>query len=110
MNNQLELNDLLEREYDLIKSGAIRDVERLSNLKARLLEALALSDVERVELDRLQQKARRNSALLGAMSEGIKDALQQVRETRSMIDQATYQKTGAKTRLAKSSPNLERKL
>lgn len=92
------LDDLLEEERAALLTGDLEKVGRLFDRKEGLIEELSqLEQFEARTLNTLQDKMKRNQALLDSALEGIRAVagrLAALRRVRSTLD--TYDSNGAK--------------
>lgn len=92
-----ELEDILEKERDLILSARFVDLERLTARKSLLASRIGrASKADTARVDRLRAAATRNDALLHAAAQGLKAAVRQIAEARSLSDQTTYAADGSR--------------
>lgn len=110
MSSTHELLSLLELERRLIAQGAFEALEPLSDRKERLARSLLREEVEGAVLRNLSKISAENGVLLEAAARGIRAALSQVEDARSMAEQSTYDKAGLRQKLSKCGPGLERKV
>lgn len=103
------LEDLLDRERALIKSGKIDMVVRLGAEKERLLTRLGRHPEGAGVLGRLQRKVERNQALLAAAARGIKAAGKRLGAIgKGQPGLRTYGRDGAATDLARKGSGIDR--
>jgi len=103
------LEDLLDRERSLIKSGRIDAVVRLGHEKERLLGRLSRHPDGADILRRLQSTAERNQALLTAAARGIKAAANRLETIRAgQPGLRTYGRDGAATDLARRRSGIDK--
>ena len=106
-----ELEDLLEKERDLIRSAQFHDLERLSARKSLLAGRIgkaAKADTARIEL--LRAAVARNDALLQSAARGLQAAVRQIAEARSFGDQTTYAADGSRNPIAPRAGKLRQSL
>lgn len=102
--------ELLKRERDLILTGDIVGVQRLSTEKTRLLARLGKSRLDAETLESLRDRAERNNRLLEASARGFKTVQEQLRQ----LDDApaslkTYGSDGQRSPLRRGGPGVNKK-
>lgn len=105
-----ELEDVLDRERHYIQSGSFHEIQRIADLKARLLNTIKVEEVCPEEIHVLQAKSKANCALLKSAARGIRTALRQLQDARSMVEQSTYDHSGARNILQTDTSKIEKKL
>ncbi len=111
MNVLGELEDILDRERQLILGARFNDLERLATRKSLLAGRIGQavkSDLSHIE--RLRASAARNDALLQSAAQGLKAALQQISDARSLRDQTTYAADGSRNPIAPRTSKLLQRL
>ncbi len=106
-----ELEDILEKERHLILSARFDDLERLATRKSSLAVRIGQAgkaDIGHVE--RLRTAAARNDALLQSAAQGLKSALQQLSDARSLSDQTTYAADGTRNPISPRAGKLLQRL
>lgn len=101
---------LLEKERRLIRQGAFEALEPLADRKARLARTLIREEIDPLILDKIRKTALENGRLMEAAARGIRSALSQVEDARSMTNQSTYDQAGHRQKISRSGTSLERKL
>lgn len=75
------LSTLLDRERDLLRTGALAELPAIAEEKARLAAAIPdLDKLRRPALGLLRGKARRNAQCLEAAAQGLRAAQERLRE------------------------------
>ena len=111
MNVLAELEDILDKERQLILAARFNDLERLSTRKSLLsgrIGQVVKADLGHIE--RLRASAVRNDALLQSAARGLKSALQQISDARSLKDQTTYTADGSRNPIAPRRGKLLQRL
>lgn len=106
-----ELEDILEKERHLILSARFEDLERLATRKSLLAGRIGRknkADISRVE--KLRAAAARNDALLQSAAQGLKSAVRQIADARSLGDQTTYAADGSRNPIAPRAGKLLQRL
>ncbi len=95
------LDDLLEAERTALLAGDLDEVARLLERKETLIESFAtLDEVDRAPLADLQEKVKRNQALLDQALEGIRSVsrrLAALRRVRTSLE--TYDEKGERQKI-----------
>lgn len=106
-----DLAVLLEEEKALLLAGRVEAVAELEPRKLQLAESLVGQEAaEPTALADLQQKARRNEALLEASRNGLIAAGARLRDIRkAALNLDTYNKNGDLTNLQRTAPSFERR-
>lgn len=98
------LEDLLDRERELILAGKIAELSRIQRHKERLLSRLATQKNGRL-LTRIRQRAERNQTLLTASARGLKAARKRIESfTVTSTPMRTYSADGAAQDLRANTP------
>ncbi len=111
-NNTLsKLIALLDEEKALLLSGKIDSLAALEPQKIELSEHLESEGrPSSQQLADLQQRIRRNQALLEASSKGLKTASERLKEIRKvMLQLDTYTRNGDMKNIQTSHPKIERR-
>ncbi|MEO1238624.1 MAG: flagellar biosynthesis protein FlgN [Pseudomonadota bacterium] len=104
-----ELEDLLDKEYDVLRSGTIADIPRLADQKARLMSGLQAS-AGMVALGRVREKATRNARLLEAAAAGIRSVTDRVTALRAGPQTfTTYSADGARSTVGSNGRTIEKR-
>lgn len=106
-----ELEEILESERHLILSARFEDLERLAARKSLLagrIGRVGNSETARVEM--LRTAATRNDALLRSAAQGLKSAVRQIADARSLGDQTTYAADGSRHAIAPRAGKLLQRL
>ena len=77
-----ELEDLLDRERTMLRSGAVQELSRLADQKVRLMKGLSAA-AEQSSLTRLREKAARNARMLDAAGKGIRSVANRISALRA---------------------------
>lgn len=94
------MHDLLERERRAILEGRFDILERLTAEKERLVQRISHKMPSGPELRRLREMSERNSRLLAAMRDGLRDAQARIDVLRRKPQTLhTYDASGRKTTL-----------
>ncbi|MEL7105919.1 MAG: flagellar biosynthesis protein FlgN [Pseudomonadota bacterium] len=104
-----ELEDLLDRERDVLRSGAVQDLPRLADQKARLMAGLS-SAAGKATLAHLRDKAARNARMLDAAAKGIRSVTDRVAALRAGPRTfTTYSASGARAIVGSKGGTVERR-
>ncbi len=102
-----ELEDILEKERHLILAARFDDLERLSARKTSLSARIGQAGrADREHVARLRASAARNDALLQSAAQGLKSALQQISDLRSLGDPTIYAADGTRNPIAPRAGKL----
>lgn len=104
------LDDLLDHERELIRSGKIDTLIRLAPEKERLLSRLPGSVDDAKTLARLREKVERNQQLLVSAARGIKAAtarIEAIRQGRETL--RTYGRDGASADLGQKPSGFNKR-
>ncbi len=105
-----DLHDLLERERQALRSGALNLMAQLTEEKEHLMTRLKAEEPDRRTLDQLRDMAVRNSRLLAATRRGIETAQKQIAQIRSGGPRLnTYDSHGQRNCLNSAAGRLERR-
>ncbi len=106
-----ELEDILEKERHLILSARFEDLERLATRKSLLASRIGRAKrAETAHVDRLRAAAMRNDELLQAAARGLKSAVRQIADARSLSEQTTYAADGSRSPIAQRAQTLRQRL
>lgn len=106
-----DLEDLLQRERELIRAGRLEDLARLSAHKIALAQRLVAAPAgDAARIARLRRLGAENSELLDAAARGLRAALRQIGEARKLGEQNVYARDGRRTRIASLSGELRQRL
>jgi len=106
-----DLQDLLQKEKEVILEGRMRDLEPMLSRKVHLFRALQSDRVTSAEqLERLRYLAGRNAALLAAAGRGLKAAIKQISDAGTQSDQGFYQPNGERKSMITRADRLEQKI
>ena len=107
-----DLEDLLDRERDMILKGDIGNLQRLLLRKQDLLTDLAASPPPNArDLTRIKGKADHNQLLLGSVAKGIRSVSERVAAMRSgQSTLSTYTSSGHRANVTTgNSSHIERR-
>jgi flagellar biosynthesis/type III secretory pathway chaperone len=102
------LEDLLEAERALVLTGDVGALEQLAGRKEALLAALAGAEVTPAALERLRLGLDRNARVLSAAGQGIRDAIERVRQLADPAPLVTYDGQGRRSEIEAPSPSVSR--
>ncbi len=106
-----EMLDLLEVERNIILSGELLDLERILDTKNKLIgHIMSSKSVSVSQLENLAAVGQRNTALLEAAGRGLKSAIRQVEDAKSLRDHTTYAHDGQRQALARRTATLKQNL
>ncbi|MGI9395451.1 MAG: hypothetical protein ACR2OY_12445 [Boseongicola sp.] len=106
-----ELEEILEKERHLILAAQFDDLERLAVRKSLLANRIDRTcKAETARVDQLRAAAERNDALLHAAAQGLKSAIRQIADARSLGDQTTYAADGSRNPIARRAQKLHQRL
>jgi flagellar biosynthesis/type III secretory pathway chaperone len=100
------LDELLERERELLRAGDLGPLADLAEHKQRLMAAIPASDS--ADLDRLRAAVARNGRLLAAAAQGVKDAGNRLRQLTAGPDLVTYDGKGRRQQINPAKPSVSR--
>lgn len=104
-----ELEDLLDRERAMLRTGALQELSRLADQKARLMAGLSAA-AGQSSLTRLREKAARNARMLDAAARGIRSVTDRIAALRAGPQTfTTYAANGARATVGSKSGNVERR-
>ena len=104
-----ELEDLLDRERTMLRSGAVQELSRLADQKVRLMKGLSAA-AEQSSLTRLREKAARNARMLDAAGKGIRSVANRISALRAGPQTfTTYAANGARATVGSKSGKVERR-
>ena len=102
------LEDLLEAERGLLLAGEIQDLERLAERKQSLLAQLAGANPDAASLAALRRQLDRNARILTAAGQGIRHAIERVRQLADPAPLATYDGAGRRSEIEAPKPSVSR--
>ena len=105
-----EFLSVLQEERDALLSGDYDQLERLAEAKEKAAKAIQAQTMPRDRLSDLQKRLERNMALLGAASEGVRDARQRLSKLRSGHETQMYDRLGASRTIRPPHHELEHKV
>lgn len=104
-----ELEDLLDRERALLRSGAVEGLPRLTDQKTRLMAGLS-AGAGQSNLTRLREKAARNARMLNAAAKGIRSVTDRISALRAGPQTfTTYSASGTRATVGSKSGKVERR-
>lgn len=105
-----QLDNLLDKEREILLAGRIEMLPRLAPQKEKLLERLSSSNISREQIEKLRRKADRNQELLLAASKGIRAVTRRLQALRSQKSQLrTYDSGGHSQNLARRASTFEKR-
>lgn len=108
--SQIEhLLSLLQEEREALLSGNYDRLERLADAKEKAVKAIQTQTMPRGILSNLQKRLERNLAMLGAASEGIRDARQRLAQLQSGHATQMYDRLGGSRTIRPPHHELEHK-
>lgn len=102
------LEELLDAERDLVLAGEILKLEHLAGQKESLLAHLAGARPDSASLTRIRQDLDRNARILTAAGQGIRHALERVRDLADPAPLATYDGHGRRSEIEAPEPSVSR--
>lgn len=104
-----ELEDVLDRERGMLRTGSLRDLSTLAEHKARLMAKLSPA-VGSDALIKLREKASRNARMLDAAAKGIRSVTDRIATLRSgSTSFSTYSASGARATVGTKASRVERR-
>jgi flagellar biosynthesis/type III secretory pathway chaperone len=100
------LADLLEAEREKLLAGDLLGLERLVDRKQSLLTRLSRTEPDPVALSGLRRDLDRNARLLAAAGQGIRDAIDRVRQLAEPAPLFTYDGTGRRREIEATAPSV----
>lgn len=103
------LQAVLTLERDLLRTGKIDGLPRLTSEKAKLAALLAQAQINAAVTERVKLDLDRNARLLQAAAQGIKQAL---RRAQRPVDQTltTYNSHGRTASISTAAPSMSHRL
>ena len=105
-----ELEDLLHKEKQALRSGNIGELFSIAASKEMLLEKLTHAQCDESSLQSLRQRLEHNASLANAAGRGLRDALKRLTALREASGPMTsYSRDGSGKLIGAPTPKWERK-
>ncbi len=105
-----EFERLLDEERAALRAGHLEAIRGFSERRDALLGRVSAAGADPGELQRVQEKIRRNSVLLDAVRGGINAAIRRINEVQKATGPiASYGANGDRREIGRSRPNWEHK-
>ncbi len=105
-----DFEKLLDEERAALKAGHLEAIRGISEQRDALLGRISTDGSDAAHLQRVQEKARRNSVLMEAFRDGIKSAMRRIGEVQKAAGPiASYGAKGDPREIGNTRPNWEHK-
>lgn len=106
-----EMIEILDEEYHLLVHGTYNALPDLLERKQALENRLHDDTYRKTpEMQALSKALERNAGAISAAARGFEQARNLIRDIREGLNQATYDRDGARMAMSRSPSSLERKL